>query len=174
MIKKLIFTATTFLLISACNTSTEEKKEITREEQAVLDSLSRVEQRHKADSLKKLNPLLIMPPDSNYTGDYIDKYPSGITKYRGYYRFGLRHGQWVSFYGTGTPWSEQSYDRGKRHGPNIVYYQNSKVRYKGFFKKDNRDSVWTFYDSLGELMRTLVYKNDKEISSIEIPKQKKK
>lgn len=135
------------------------------EEQAVIDSLSKVEQKRKGDSLKKLNPLLILPPDSEYTGDYIDKYPTGIIKYKGFYRFGKRHGQWIAFYNNGLPWSEQVYDKGIRDGANIVYYENSKVRYKGFYKNDKRDSVWSFYDSIGKLLKTMVYKADKEISS---------
>lgn len=137
----------------------------TEEEQAKLDSLSKVQQKRKGDSLKKLNPLLILPPDSEYTGDYIDKYPTGIIKYKGFYRFGKRHGQWIAFYGNGLPWSEQAYDKGIRSGANIVYYENEKVRYKGFYKNDQRDSVWNFYDSLGKLLKTVVYKQDKELKS---------
>ncbi len=173
MFKKVIYILTISLIISSCGTP-EEKKEMTENEKLVADSLSRVTQKRRADSLKKINPLLIMPPDSNYTGDYIDKYPSGIIKYRGYFRFGLRHGQWVSFYGSGTPWSEQSYNKGKRQGANIVYYENSKVRYKGFYRNDIRDSVWTFYDSLGLLMKTIVYKDDKEISVVDAKRSKSK
>ena len=71
--------------------------------------------------------------------------------------------QWVSFYADGIPWSEQSYDKGKRQGANVVYYENSKIRYKGFFRNDKRDSVWMFYDSTGKLLQTMMFKEDKEI-----------
>ncbi len=139
------------------------EKELTEQEKAVQDSLSKARQKRVSASLKKLNPLLILPPDSEYTGDYIDKYPNGIVKYRGYFRFGQRHGQWVSFYNSGIPWSEQHYDKGLRHGPNIVYYENSKIRYAGNYKNDKRDSIWTFYDSVGTKIKEILYKEDKEL-----------
>lgn len=161
MYKRLIVFGIAGLLITSCGT--DENKEVSLEERAIIDSLSKVSQRRKSDSLKKLNPLLIMPPDSTFTGDYIDKYPNGIIKYTGFFRFGQRHGQWVSFYNNGIPWSEQSYDKGKRQGANVVYFENSKVRYKGYFKNDKRDSVWMFYDSTGKLLRTMMFRDDKEV-----------
>ncbi len=150
------------LMFSGCQGS---EKELTEAEKAVADSLSKLSQRRRADSLKQLNPLLILPPDSEYTGDYIDKYPNGIVKFRGFFRFGQRHGQWVSFYDNGFPWSEQHYDKGKKHGPTVTYYENGKVRYTGFYKNDMRDSVWIFYDTSGKNLKTIVYKEDKELSS---------
>jgi len=160
MFKRFIYFSIVGLLIASCG---NDEKQISAEEKAKTDSISKSNQRRKVDSLKKLNPLLIMPPDSTFTGDYIDKYPNGIIKYTGFFRFGKRHGQWVSFYNNGTPWSEQSYDKGKREGANVVYYENSKLRYKGFFKNDKRDSVWMFYDSTGKLLQTMMFRNDNEI-----------
>jgi antitoxin component YwqK of YwqJK toxin-antitoxin module len=160
MIKRFIIVGFALCLITSCGS---DQKEISAEEKEVIDSISKANQRRKVDSLKKLNPLLILPPDSTFTGDYIDKYPNGIIKYTGFFRFGQRHGQWVSFYPTGIPWSEQSYDKGKRQGANVVYYENSKLRYKGFFKNDKRDSVWMFYDSTGKLLQTMMFRNDNEI-----------
>lgn len=162
MIKKVIVFAVFGLMIYSCQNGGEKISEADQERN---DSLSRISQKRRGDSLKKLNPLLILPPDSEYTGDYIDKYPNGIIKYRGYFRFGKRHGQWVAFYGNGLPWSEQSYDKGIKSGANVVYYDNSKVRYKGFFKNDQRDSVWSFYDSTGKLIKTLVFKDGKELAT---------
>ncbi len=160
MIRKSILCVAVSILFLGCNNTATE---LTEEEKVIADSLSKVRQKVKSDSLKKLNPLLILPPDSEYTGDYIDKYPNGIIKYKGFYRFGQRHGQWIAFYDNGLPWSEQTYDKGIRDGANIVYFENSKVRYKGFYKNDKRDSTWTFYDSLGTLIKTMVYKDDKEL-----------
>ncbi len=155
------------VLLNAC---TSEDKPLTEAEQATADSLSKVRQRRSSDSLKKLNPLLILPPDSNYTGEYEDKYPDGIIKYKGFFRFGERHGQWIAFYANGLPWSEHNYDKGKKFGPNIVYYENGKIRYSGFYKNDKRDSTWKFYDTLGNVLKTLVYKEDKEIKVIDAPR----
>lgn len=163
MFKQLLITGIIVLFIASC--AHEQTKEEIDRKNAKLDSLSKVSQKRKVDSLKKINPLLILPPDSTYTGEYVDKYPTGIILYKGFFRFGQRHGQWVSFYQNGMPWSEQSYNKGLREGANIVYYENSKIRYKGYYKNDKRDSVWMFYDSAGKLMKTIIYKEDKELSS---------
>ncbi|MBS1650546.1 MAG: hypothetical protein JSU07_00920 [Bacteroidetes bacterium] len=154
MTKKIIFLLTILMCVIACNHTTENETEISERQNEINDSISKLRQRKHADSMKLVNPLLIIPPDSLFTGDYIDKYPSGITKYRGYFRLGKRHGQWLSFYPNGNPWSEMSYDKGLREGQNITYFNNGKVRYKGFFKNDEKDSVWTFYDSLGTVIQT--------------------
>jgi antitoxin component YwqK of YwqJK toxin-antitoxin module len=155
----LFFTA---LFMLACKSETK----ISEDEQQRLDSLSRAEQRLRNDSLKKTNPLLILPPDSEYTGSYVDKYPGGITKFRGYYRFGQRHGQWVSFYPTGLPWSEMHYDKGLKQGPNIAYYENGKIRYTGFFKNDQQDSVWTYFDSTGSKAAVVLWKENKVLKNL--------
>ena len=92
--KKIVFLAPLLvLLIWSCSNEKQEETPLSREEQIIRDSLSLVNQKAKADSLKKLNPLLILPPDSNYSGDYIDKYDNGLVKFRGTFRFGERHGQ---------------------------------------------------------------------------------
>ncbi|MGE0567326.1 MAG: toxin-antitoxin system YwqK family antitoxin [Bacteroidia bacterium] len=148
------------VLLNACSSG---DKTITEEEQMRLDSISRANQARAADSMKKLNPLLIVPPDSSYTGDYLDKYPNGIVKFRGFFRFGERHGQWIAFYENGMPWSEQEYDKGLKSGINKVYYENGKLRYAGYFKNDKRDSIWVFYDTLGNQIKTLKYKDGREL-----------
>src|SRR4051812_33311281 len=104
---------TAVILFSGCSHG---EKEMTEKEKHTRDSLEKTRQRASADSLRKKNPLLIVPPDSTYTGSYVDKYPSGITKFTGFFRFGLRHGQWMSFYPNGNPWSEMHYDKGLRQG----------------------------------------------------------
>ncbi|MBX3164964.1 MAG: hypothetical protein KF900_10835 [Bacteroidetes bacterium] len=153
----------TVLFLVSCNS---EPKELTEQEQRIYDSVSKAEQKRVSDSLKRGNPLLILPPDSEYTGTYIDKYPSGIVKFKGFYRFGERHGQWFSFYPNGLMWSEMHYDKGLRHGVNNTFYLNGKPRYTGFYKNDKRDSIWTFYDTLGNLAEKVLMKNDREVKRL--------
>jgi hypothetical protein len=163
MLKRILISGCLAFMLASCET--ENAKETSEKEKAVIDSIGKVAQKRKVDSLKRINPLLILPPDSAYTGEYVDKYPNGIILYKGFFRFGQRHGQWISFYQNGMPWSEQSYNKGLREGANVVYFENAKVRYKGYYKKDKRDSIWMFYDSTGKLMKTITYKNDQELSS---------
>ncbi|MBA3679880.1 MAG: hypothetical protein H0W73_01640 [Bacteroidetes bacterium] len=162
--KKTVLIFLSILIIVSCNTKTEvENPEV---KSHVADSISKVQQKIVVDSLKAKNPLLILPPDSNYTGEYVDKYDGGITKFKGTFRFGKRHGQWVSFYPTGIPWSELHFDKGLRHGINVSYYENGKIRYTGIYKNDVRDSVWSYYDSIGNIAEKVLFKDDKMVKKL--------
>ena len=153
----------TILFISCKNEVTKEENE---KEKLIADSLSKAGQKVKVDSMKRQNPLLIMPPDSTYTGDYVDKYGNGIIKFKGFFRFGQRHGQWMSFYPSGLLWSELHFDKGKRHGYNVTFFGTGKKRYEGFYKDNKQDSVWCYYDTLGILMEKVLYRNDSIIKKL--------
>ena len=148
---------------AACHEKSGLAEELSPEAARQADSLSRLSQKKRADSLKEKNPLLILPPDSSYTGEYIDKYATGIVKYRGFFRFGRRHGQWMSFYPNGARWSEMHYDKGLREGPNMAYFENGKMRYEGFYRNDKQDSIWNFFDSTGAIAARVQYRADKII-----------
>lgn len=153
--------AVSLLLLSACGSA---GPELTQEQQ---DSVSKISQRLRSDSLRKSNPLLIVPPDSDYTGDYVDKYPSGVVKFRGQFRFGERHGHWLSFFPNGELWSEMHYDKGLREGPNNVYNEKGMMLYSGFYKNDRKDSIWTYYDSTGHVAQKLQYRADRIVKKME-------
>ena len=144
-------------LILACNAGT------TKEEAAKEDSIRQSNLLDSAAVQKELNKYLIEPPDSNYTGDFLDKWENGNTKFKGFFRFGKRHGQWLAFYAEGNMWSECFYDKGLRQGANNVFYENGKTRYNGWFKNDLRDSLWVFYDEHGIEARRVWFKNDEEV-----------
>jgi antitoxin component YwqK of YwqJK toxin-antitoxin module len=160
----LIFLSAVLVLISSCESKKE--KELSDTEKRVQDSISKLRQAQFADSLKKQNSLLIIPPDSTYTGSYVDKYPSGITKYTGFFRFGERHGQWMSFYANGELWSEMHYDKGLRQGPNLTYFENGKMRYSGFYKHDEQDSIWTYYDTSGQVAKRVLFRHNRIVKEL--------
>jgi antitoxin component YwqK of YwqJK toxin-antitoxin module len=97
------------------------------------------------------------PPDSNYTGDYFEKYNTGIVKVRGFYRFGKKSGKWMYFYPNGILWSEAFFKDDKMNGESRVYHPNGELFYSGFYKMDVADSTWNFYDSTGILRETKKY-----------------
>lgn len=101
-------------------------------------------------------------PDVDYTGDYVDKYPNGIIRASGFFRFGQRHGQWMYFYENGIKWSECFYDKGKKHGETIVYFPNGQVHQKGWYKNDLRDSLWFYYDESGKEVDRHAFRNGEE------------
>lgn len=128
-----------------------------------LDSLANVAAANtKTVTINEYNKYAIAPPDTDYTGDYVTKYPNGIIQFQGFYRFGLRHGQWFSFYDNGEKWSETVYDKGKRHGQTNVYHQNGKLKVTGWYKNDLRDSLWFFYNEEGKEIDRRAYRNDEE------------
>jgi len=147
------------LLVLACNSSN------TKEDTVKQDSINIARRMDSIAVEKKKNAYLIEAPDTNYTGDYLDKYENGNTKFKGFFRFGKRHGQWVAFYANGLLWSECFYDKGLRNGANNVYFENGKPRYKGWYKHDLRDSLWIFYDQFGVEQRRVMFKNDQEVPS---------
>lgn len=119
----------------------------------------------KGDSQKIVNELskyIIVPPDTDYTGDYMDKYPNGVIKFTGFFRFGERHGEWMAFYENGLRWSDCFYDKGKKHGATTVYHPNGKLFYSGWYKNDLKDSLWLFYDSLGKEVDRRAYRDNIE------------
>lgn len=104
----------------------------------------------------------IAPPSADYTGDYVDKYPNGIIKFSGFFRFGKRHGQWFAFYENGIKWSECFYDNGKKHGQSTVYFPNGNVQFTGWYKQDLQDSLWFFYDINKKEIDRRAFRNGEE------------
>lgn len=159
---KHIFYILPFLILAGCGSET--KKEADPKDSTIkglpIDT---------AAVQKELNKYLIEAPDTNYTGDYLAKWENGNTKFKGFFRFGKRHGQWIAFYAGGTMWSECFYNKGLRNGANNVYFENGKLRYKGWFKNDLRDSLWIFYNDFGAEVKRAWFKNDEEVTPPKAP-----
>lgn len=146
-----------FFLFSTCKNSGVSDHETSKKDSTNVFS--------KSDSqriAKELNQYLILPPDTDYTGDYIDKYPNGVIKFNGFFRFGQRHGEWMAFFENGLKWSDCFYDKGKKHGATMVFHPNGKLFYSGWYKNDLKDSLWLFFDSLGKEVDRRAYKNNIE------------
>lgn len=152
-IPSIIFICLAWTFISCKSNQTTEETTTTESKTVNADSMA---------IAKELNKYLIVPPDSDYTGDYVDKYPSGVIKFSGYFRFGKRHGQWLAFYEDGVKWSECFYDKGKKHGASNVYYPNGKLKYSGWYKNDLRDSIWLFFDEQGKEIDKHAFRDDVE------------
>jgi hypothetical protein len=164
MYKNLFIISLCCLSLAACKTDGGQK-----ETADPNDSTSKAQQRAHNDSLKQQNPLLILPPDSTYTGDYIDKYPNGVIKFKGQYRFGERHGHWLSFFPSGELWSEMQYDKGKREGLNKVMREDGTLFYQGLYKNDQQDGAWDYYDEKGKLIKKVEYKADRIVKETDLP-----
>ncbi len=159
MLKFTTLLATVFVCFSLLFTNCKSSQ--TEDSQAKQDSLTGAANT-KTIAINDYNKYAISPPDTDYTGDFLEKYPNGIIKFQGFYRFGLRHGQWMSFYENGEKWSETFYDKGKRQGATNVYYLSGKLHYAGWYKNDLRDSLWLFYDETGKEIDRRAYREDQE------------
>lgn len=143
MVKKFLVTASISLfLLDAC-TSGQKKEE------KVMTAEDSANQQIKSEIDKIVDDLA--PPDSDYTGEFFQKYESGVIKTKGFFRFGKRHGQWFYFYPNGYMWSEAFYDNGKMNGHSKVYYETGKLYYEGDYKQDIAVGLWNYYDTTGKL-----------------------
>lgn len=142
------------ILILSCSHS--EKNQNSTDELLIKDSISP----QKNNQQNSLSDLYITPPaDSSYTGDAEERYPNGVVKYKGFYRFGKRHGEWLYFYPNGNLWTETNYNRGKINGYHKVYHPNGKLYYVSLYKNDVKDSIWAYYDTSGKIIMMEYYQS---------------
>lgn len=157
MINKKLYTIAigifTILFFIACTSNNNQATQRMKE-----DSI-KVAQSDSAKIAKALNKFLIEPPDPDYSGDYISKYPNGVIKFSGFFRFGQRHGEWLAFFDNGKIWSNCFYDKGEKHGATLVYHPNGQLFYSGWYKHDQKDSLWIFYDEKGKELERRAYRN---------------
>ena len=71
---------------------------------------------------------------------------------RGQLLNGQRHGVWNSYYDSGMPWSQVSYDAGTEHGTYRTYHPNGEPAIEGAYDQGTRIGTWSFYSSEGELI----------------------
>jgi hypothetical protein len=168
MLKNIIFislVSTGFIL--SCTSHTQKETDSVAAKIAAPDSASKQLQ----SQIDKIVDDLA-PPDSDYTGEFFQKYENGMVKTKGYFRLGKRHGQWFYFYPNGYIWSEAFYDNGKMNGKSKVYSENGKLYYEGDYKQDIAVGLWRFCDSTGTPIKERTYDSlgkvlsDKDLSPI--------
>jgi len=76
------------------------------------------------------------------------KYISGT-----YDKVQRRDGIWTSWYENGQKNSEYRYINGKEDGEYNVWHRNGKQYIKGKFDMGEKVGIWTFYDTLGTVMK---------------------
>lgn len=133
------------------NSCTSNQEDLTGNKNA-SDSTAKIDLNSKENKIG-----VFEPPDSTYTGDYFEKYESGVIKVRGSFRFGKKSGKWMYFYPNGKLWSEAFFHMDKMNGESTVYHPNGNVMYNGFYKMDVADSVWKFYDTTGVMVQKRDY-----------------
>ncbi|HEX7414159.1 MAG TPA: hypothetical protein VF411_08945 [Bacteroidia bacterium] len=150
MFKKYLLIA--FIIATLINACTSNQKTNTASSKTNQDSVSKQIQ----SQLDKIVDDLA-PPDSDYTGEFFQKYETGVVKTKGFFRFGKRHGQWFYFYPKGFIWSEAFYDNGKMNGHSKVYSANGKPYAEGDYKQDRSVGLWRYYDTTGVVIKEVTY-----------------
>lgn len=113
-----------------------------------------VGEHRKSEKNEPVKGLSVTPPvapvpqqaaDSIWNGDYIEKYPNGLTKKRGYISGGLASGEWLTFYEDGKPWSRGYYHNGIRTGYGVSWYHDGQKSSEGYYNHGKQVGVWSYW-----------------------------
>lgn len=100
--------------------------------------------------------------DGEKNGEW--KYKSGNNFEEGKYIAGLRDGIWKSFYPDGKIKFKGNYVQGNANGLHIYYYENGRIKEERYYQTGFRERTWKKFDEEGNLIITIAYKNDVEIT----------
>ncbi len=100
--------------------------------------------------------------DGEKNGDW--KYDRGDFKEEGKYIIGLKDGQWKAYYPDDKLKFKGSYVQGNPDGLQSFYYESGKVREEQYFKMGIREKTLKKFDEEGNILITITYKNDTEVS----------
>lgn len=101
-----------------------------------------------------LQSLSVTPPnspvpkqaaDSIWEGDYIERYPNGVIKKRGYVKGGLASGDWLTFYDDGKPYSKGTYHAGYRVGYGVSWYHDGQKSSEGYYNQGKMVGTWKYW-----------------------------
>jgi len=91
-------------------------------------------------------------------------YVNGDNTEKGSYIVGLKDGIWKAFYADGNIRFKGNFVQGNPEGHHLFYYENGKVMEDRYYQNGLRTKTWKKYSETGELIFTVTYKNDIEIS----------
>ena len=103
-----------------------------------------------------------MYSDGERNGEW--KFSSGDNTEEGKYIIGLRDGTWKSYYPNGKLRFKGNYVQGNAEGSHYYYYENGRTKEERHYNSGIRDKTWKKYDEDGNLIMTIVYRNDVEYS----------
>ena len=115
-------------------------------------------------------------------GEAIGYFENGTLSYQKNYIQGRQDGQEKYFYADGKNKSSRFYKNGLLDGESILWHENGRISLKanyknnikegyweelnydstltkGYYKQDEKDSIWTYFNVQGKLIKTETYKN---------------
>lgn len=99
-----------------------------------------------------VSPVPKQAADSIWNGDYIERYPNGIVKKRGYVAGGLASGEWLTFYDDGKPYSKGQYHNGIRVGYGVSWYHNGDMSSEGYYDQGKPVGKWKYWSEQGHVL----------------------
>ncbi len=121
------------------------------------------------DSLGRLSELeIINGPcyDCCCDGIVIRYYTNGKTESEAYMHGGKENGKYVFYYDNGQPKKEEYFNEGAKEGKYYEWHPNGKQWVTGFYKNDNMDSIWTWFDTTGKIESIQLRKNGAIVKDI--------
>ncbi len=91
-------------------------------------------------------------------GDYKSYYYTGNLRSEGSYKKNRREEHWIFYYlGTGEKSSEGAYKNGKKTGEWIFYNRKGEMLSKGNYINDIKDGTWNYYNSDGKVTNSVSF-----------------
>ncbi len=76
---------------------------------------------------------------------------------KAHFTAGKQAGLTFYFYNSGETLRKITFENGKESGYDIGYYKNGKIKEIGISKSYNKEGIWSYFDSLGNLQREEYY-----------------
>jgi antitoxin component YwqK of YwqJK toxin-antitoxin module len=86
-------------------------------------------------------------------------YPEGTVSESVRWEKNKRQGPWLQFYQNGNPRLEGYYEDDELHGPYKVWSPDSLLRISGQYTRNQTEGIWTYYDDDGNQLYDLEYRN---------------
>ena len=86
------------------------------------------------------------------------------------YVFGVKSGQWKSFYSNGKPKEYATYKFNELEGPFTHFFENGNKQYEGNYYRGRRTNDWIYYNSKGRPIFKETYRKGLIVSKQEINK----
>lgn len=103
-------------------------------------------------------------------GDFKSFFVSGATKSEGAFKKNRRDGHWTFYHrSTGEKSCEGDYANGKKEGEWLYYNRNGEMICKGNYKNDSREGIWHYYDSDGKELKNENYSQTASINNNKAP-----
>lgn len=81
------------------------------------------------------------------TGHWKEEHPNGKTLYEADFHEGVPVGEMIRYYKNGAIRARMMFEEGGQRSYTRLFYSNRKLAAEGWFLKQQKDSVWTYYSS---------------------------